>query len=253
MNARVSYSSNALVGTNKAGILKPDENGYYTVVLGGVNTCNSIGAFYRPDGVDDLVNKSSSLMRRIEQANLNGERGHPKRLPGMSDQDYLMRVRTIYEDNISHHIAEVWLDKTSFIDPATGKNIIAFMGKVKPDGSNHGNALKSSLENPKQNTCFSIRSFTKDQFVGGKLHKVLKEVITWDWVNEPGIAIANKYSNPSLESFDETSFSQRQVMEIANIQNKGLGLECGVIPINDLINAFGWNHNHSVPLSMKLK
>lgn len=253
MNSRVSYSSSALVGTNKAGILRPDEHGYFTVVLGGVNTCNSAGAFYKPDGVDQLVSESGILMRRLKTANLNGERGHPKRLPGMSDEEYLIRVRSIYEDNISHHISEVWLDKTSFIDPATGKNIIAFMGKVKPDGANHGQALEASLRNPKQNTCFSVRSFTKDSFVAGRIHKLMREIITWDWVNEPGISIADKYSNPSLESFDDVSFSKKTVMDIATRKGSGLGLECSIIPVDDLLNSMGWGMKTNTPLSMKLK
>jgi len=38
--------------------------------------------------------------------------------------------------------------------------------------------------------------------VRGRYEKAIKEVITWDYVNEPGIAAANKYSCPSLESID---------------------------------------------------
>ena len=46
MSNRATYSCTALLGTNKAGVLKPDAEGYYTVVLGALNFYNSAGDFY---------------------------------------------------------------------------------------------------------------------------------------------------------------------------------------------------------------
>ena len=46
MSQRATFSCTSLMGTNKAGVLKPDENGYYTVVLGALDVYNSAGDFY---------------------------------------------------------------------------------------------------------------------------------------------------------------------------------------------------------------
>ena len=66
------------------------------------------------------------------------------------------------------------------------------------------------FKNPKENVCFSIRSFTDNSYSHGRVNKVLKNIITFDYVNEPGIHIAEKYKSPSLEAVEETVFSKEQ-------------------------------------------
>jgi len=39
--------------------------------------------------------------------------------------------------------------------------------------------------------------------VGGKLNKHMKVLVCWDYVNEPGISVANKYQAPALEGIAE--------------------------------------------------
>jgi hypothetical protein len=51
--------------------------------------------------------------------------------------------------------------------------------------------------------CFSIRSITEDYQVGRKTYRDIVEVITFDYVNEPGIHIAEKYKSPALESISK--------------------------------------------------
>lgn len=198
--SRVSFSCQALVGTNKAGKLKRDERGYYEVVLGALEFGNSINAVYTEHSAQQLFRESSSFMRKISRGYMRGEYGHPKMQPGMSHRDWLTRILTVDEGNISHHIREVWIDKARVND--RGTPVIAIMGWLTPSGI-HGQVLDRSLNNPDENVAFSIRSLTEDRLVGGRLHKDLREIVTWDFVNEPGLSVANKYQSPSLENFQQ--------------------------------------------------
>lgn len=198
--SKFSFSCQALVGTNKAGKLKKDERGYYEVVLGALEFGNSINAVYTESSAQRLFRESSSFMRKISRGYMRGEYGHPKMERGMSHRDWITRILTVDEGNISHHIREVSIDKARVND--RGVPVIAIMGWLTPCGV-HGDALQKSLDNPDENVAFSIRSLTEDRLVGGRIHKDLHEVVTWDFVNEPGLSVANKYQSPSLESFNQ--------------------------------------------------
>lgn len=176
--------------------LEKDEHGYYKVCLGGLNTHNSAGAYYVADGVKELVSNPSSLVyRRLKSGYLNGEMGHPSFVPGMTKTDFILRNMKIDQSNISHHIKEI-----EFL-PDSKSNMIKIMGWVKPAGP-HGEILRQALDNPDQNVAFSIRSFTDDTMQAGKLIKKIREIITWDWVVEPGIKEANAWDTLSMESLD---------------------------------------------------
>lgn len=198
------FGCTALVGANKTGEIPVDSEGYRTVVLGGLNLYNSGGAFYTagPD-VLALFEQSSPFMRRMKNQALRGELGHPKRLPGMSDKEYMARGIAVYEQCVSHHISDVWCDDTLF-KGADGQPIIAIMGKVIPAGP-YAEVLERAFNNPRENVCFSIRAITDDVYRYGRMEKTIRVPITWDNVNEPGIPIANKFSCPSMESLDETN------------------------------------------------
>lgn len=188
------YECTALAGTNKAGLLTPDEKGYYTVILGALDFPNSVGYTYVSQTALHLFQENSPFIRRIKEGYLTGECGHPKRAAGMSYDDYMVRIHTLEETNVSHHISKVWLD---FNQRQRYNGAVLIMGKVKPAGPK-GAALEAALRNPEQNVAFSIRSFTRDDNVRRQKH--LDTILTWDWVSEPGLAVANKFQNPSLES-----------------------------------------------------
>lgn len=195
----VTYGCTALVGTNKVGILKPDADGRYTMVLGALEYPNSVGDIYTLESAKSFFQEGSSLLRRIKNGQLRAEYGHPKFLPGMSEQEYMQRILTIDEENVCAHISEVTIDYESVKDPATGKKIITFIGKIKPCGPK-GHILKEILDDPKQNCAFSVRSLTMNRQVGFRQHKDFTQIVCWDYVNEPGLAPANKYAVPTLES-----------------------------------------------------
>lgn len=241
MSQRAVYASTALAGSNKAGVLKPDADGYYTLVLGALDVYNSAGAFYPYESAKEVFKASSSLMRRIANGACRAEYGHPKMLPGMSQRDFLSRIMSIYEENVCAHIKEVVVDFNSLKDE-NGRPVIAVIGKVKPMGP-RGADLEASLRNPHENVCFSVRSLTDDVLVGGVLRKHIRAIITWDYVNEPGIKVANKYASPALENFDEVSFTVAHLGSVRDFQKESkVSLEStGTVSAEEIIHDFGWD------------
>lgn len=226
----ITYGCTALTGTNKVGDLHRDSNGYYEMVLGALQAFNSAGQFYPIESAKQLFEGNSTLMRRIRNGALRGEVGHPRFQEGMSERAWFARVNDIFEPNTCCHHMQVDLSYDSMKDPQ-GRPVVAVIGKVKPSGVNE-RFLERQLDNPKENVCFSIRSFTNDRLEGGIVKKYLKHIVTWDYVNEPGIAIANKYSSPSLESFNDVAeldtfdFSMQTVVKQAEAESvRGISME----------------------------
>lgn len=193
----VRFACNILPA-GKAGIMKPDADGYYTQILGGLDCYNSRGEYYLFKEVLPLFEDSSSFMRRVRNGYLKGELGHPKFLPGMTDQQFIKRVVQIDENNVSHTIRDVWLEPNKFKN-SDGKPMVAIMGKVAPSGEK-GHLLRDAFERAGENVCFSLRSFTTDEDIGLVCFRAIIEIITFDWVTEPGIEIATSFHTPGLES-----------------------------------------------------
>ena len=197
----VKFTETVFSSRDKKGILTPDSDGYYTVVVGALNTYNSAGEYYTAEGALDLFNSSSSFQRRIKSGALYSEVGHPKKQQGMSMDDFYNRVISIEEKNICGHFSEIRLDfDFGKKNPSLGNpDLIAIIAKVKPAGAK-ANALQLALENPKQNAAFSVRGLTKNTQANGRIERRLYNIITFDHVSEPGISIADKYMAPGLES-----------------------------------------------------
>ena len=215
MNDQIVFSYVRTGAENKQ--IKKDDKGYYFITLGAFNAYNRSGAFYLMDGVRDLVeNKSSSLNRRIRDGYLKGEAGHPVYESGMSSGEFIERNLRIEHARISHHIRDVFFKETQTPSGMSGKgNIVLVQAWLKPDGP-MGDALKKSLDDPEQNVAFSIRCFTKDEMVNGTVIKQVVQIVTWDWVVEPGMKMANKFDTLNLESLDFTPISLRSLREYNN-------------------------------------
>lgn len=234
----VRYGCTSLLGTNKAGIIKPDVDGYYEMVVGGLNIFNSAGQYYTYQGAKELFENSSQFQRRVSRGALRGEVGHPSKLPGMSMDDYINRIMEIRENNVCVHFKEIYLDFDR-MKTQDGKPAVAIMGKLAPSGP-HGDALRKSLENPNENVCFSIRAFTKDYYERGVACRDLKNIITFDYVNEPGIHIANKFSNPSLEDLTETYTTDSQLQRVCEEQLvNGLATESSLNIAKEVLTTMG--------------
>ena len=202
----VTFAETIFSAKAKEGVLPgPDSDGYYTVVLGGLNCYNSAGEYYVADRVVDMFRDSSVFQRRVKNGALFAEVGHPRREPGMSMSDFYARIIDILDTNICAHISEVSLDLNfgQKNPDLKAPEMIAIMGKVKPAGPK-AETLRLSLENRKQNTAFSVRGLTSNNERNGRVERELTRVITFDHVVEPGIKPACKAFVPGLESYLET-------------------------------------------------
>lgn len=236
----IRYGCTALAGTNKAGVLPRDEEGYYTVIVGALDVHNQSGAFYHLKTAEKLFESSSSFMRRVNDGVLKAEWGHPKKAPGMSNRDFISRVIRIDEDEICAHFKEIWLDYDSVKD-AGGKGVVVIMAKVKPTGPK-GAYLQEMLDDPNQNVCFSIRSLTDDSVIGMTVHKHINLIVTFDAVIEPGIIHAKKWNAPSLESLGEDAlFTEATMLRVsAEEVSGGVSMESGSLSVTGVMAELGW-------------
>lgn len=244
----IMYACTSLVGMNKVGELKRTPEGYYPMVVGALNVFNSGGQFYPLEGSRALFeDQSSSLQRRVKRGALRGEYGHPKPLPRklnqaeqrLQDEEFARRNLSIYEENVCCHHMKLWLEFDKVKDK-NGKPVIVIMSHVAPNGP-LGSVLEKQLQNPNENVCFSIRSFTDNKKRFGVEHRTLREVVTFDYVNEPGIAVAEKYLSPALEDFS-MEFS-RATLERAIYENRpaGISAETTILTADSLFASMGWN------------
>lgn len=202
--SNVFFTATKLPMLKKEGKITPDENGYYELVVGGLNTHNNTGAwYYTIEGVRQLFGPGSLLHRRIANGCLRAEVNHPQRKPGEKDEAFIARMMDIDLNNTCAHFKDIWLDENfgknhpEYNNP----NLVAIIAKVKPTGAK-GQMLKDALDNPHENVCFSIRALADEGYQRGKRIRVLKEIITIDLVNEGGILVASKWDSPATESID---------------------------------------------------
>ncbi len=100
--------------------------------------------------------------------------------------------------------------------------------------------LERSLKNKSENVCFSIRSFTDDYNDRGITKRILRTIVTWDMVNEPGLSVAEKFQSPALESSDlilSRGSIERGMRQAAAI---GVATESARMNADELYYAMGW-------------
>ena len=206
----VRFTASKLLSTGKKGTLTPDSEGYYTQNIGALNCLNSVGELYVLEGAKELFQSSSGLMRRINNGALRGENGHPSMKPGMSEKQYVNRILTVEKENVCCHFKEVYLD----YNHQDNRGVVPIVGKVAPSGQ-LGYILEKMYAKQSENVAYSIRALTRDQNVGGRNHRTLVNIVTWDHVEEPGIGIATKWDSPALESLSETVLRPPQLLSVA--------------------------------------
>jgi len=237
----VKFTSEKLINKGKTGVLTPDRDGYYELVVGGLNCFNSAGEYYPlTNSVKQLFENSSTFMRKIKSGKLLGENGHPEYTKDMSVDDYVRRIYYISEQNVVCHFSEIWVDEKFGLNNPEFKNpnLVAIMAKVKPYGEKK-HILQDALENRLQNLCFSIRSLTNNYYQRGTKLKELAEIITFDFVTEGGISIANKFDSPSLESMmEDIIVTKEKLIKIYNDIPEGLSTESSKSNILQTINTF---------------
>jgi hypothetical protein len=246
---QIKFACTSLVGTNKVGNLPCDENGYYEMVVGALAMYNSSGEFYEFEGAKELFLQSSTFMRRVQRGAVRGEYGHPRREPGQQMQAFASRVLQIYENMVCCHHREIWLDFERVKD-ASGRPIISIMSKVQPSGP-YGEVLEKQLKNKDENVCFSIRAFTDDHTTPDRVtHRVLRNIVTFDYVNEPGMYNATKYMSPALESADSITISRGEMeRSVKDAIMGGVAQESCLLQATELFSALGWEMPKGVTLA----
>lgn len=240
----IVFDNEAKKQSGKTGVSRPDANGYHEIVLGAFGIENSSRIFWDDSKVQNLFTKSSELIQRIQNGQLYGEWGHPKMSPGMSTRDYLIKLLIMHEEQCSHHIKRVELHEN--FKGHDNQTCLGVIGWVKPHGPN-GHHLEDSLTNPDMNTAFSLRSIAAEKTNSmGRLVKNPLKIITWDAVGEGGIACADKYHNPALESKqwdnDVIEFTEADIVSAYQSQNiRAAGNESAQHHILDIARQIGIN------------
>lgn len=240
-----------LHGTNKAGVLKPDERGYYHVVGGVLGAVASNGYDFYLDNAK--TRKTFTLGSRIcDLANRNllwGELGHPKLRDSRSKEEYQLRCRQIDEQNIVMSIGRVYLDEITLKD---GKKITAIMLAIKPCGPK-GHVLKQMLDDPTLNIAFSGRYFSDFFRSNGLVHREIHTVVTWDVVYAPGIDDCHKYNSATLESIDSAMYDEYDILSYHEHESTSeeMTMESAVVPLTSLLDTMAIDYKKSNRLTSK--
>lgn len=235
-----------MLAPGKAGVVKRDEHGYFLgVPLGAYGAYNSMEFLYDAQSGVAMFAEGSPLRRQLAKGVLYGEYKHPEQ-HGMSDIDYMRRIRTVDMDRVSHHIRSVELVASR---DERGRPITLVLGDIRPWGP-FGQYVEDALSNAAQNSFFSVRSITMDDRL--RQIKYTREIISWDFVGEGGILQANKYNAPALESFTDKEFEITPTLlwQLVDEQkkNKGMGLESSSLDFEHLARELGWaRQTHVTP------
>lgn len=188
----------------KQGLIKPDQEGYYEIPIGGFNCENSIGEIYTMENIEKLFHNSSDLQRKIANGKLMGEWGHPEPKPNEDSNSFASRAGFISDKETCVLFNKVWLDpeiaKTgSMSDFGVNPNTVVTMARLKPHGIKW-EALQRALDDPNFNIAFSVRNLSYDKTIRGVVYVIIVQIITWDAVADPGIKSASKWLSPRLEN-----------------------------------------------------
>lgn len=235
-----AFSSQALTGKNKVGLLKIDESGYGEIVLGGFNLYNNVGEYYElTDGVLKLFNKGGAVRRMVESGQWRGECTHPSPEGHKTLQSYISRLRRVDSRFVSHHIKEIRLEEGK---DENGRKCVLAIGLVKGTGP-YADAVNNPLNNSEENLSFSVRSITNTNYSTTPTRKEITVLVTYDHVNEPGIAMATKYNTPSLESlYEDVIFTEQDlIVPSQDIITDGVSLESLERDIKMIRTELGWH------------
>jgi len=222
--SEISLGNIILANSGKKGILKPNENGVYTLNAGGFNIPNHAGIVYPAnDYILEQIDANSDLQRRVKMGYCKMEVEHPqpffyviengvKYTKPMTDVlQWINRLRSYDPDNICGLISRIHFRFENERNPrATIWNYI----DCEPFGP-RGPEFKESLENPRHNTAVSIRTQISP-FRPGDTQKNVEYWTGYDWVSEPGMIHANKHMTAGCESFLD-SFGLRDNLKKFNV------------------------------------
>ena len=188
---------------NKKSVVK-DDNGFYRVKLGRLNTYNENGVFYKVENLDALLNNPNSILHnRIENGLLKAEVKHPSFKDEYGNPltgDAL--IQAIFEIDLDNVCLSI--KKLEFINSGKTEKgwanypIYETYGWVKPIEPK-GHYVKDALDDPDINLAFSIRSAVTEQYIGGTLIRTIIDISTFDMVDLPGISGSSQWTGMGIE------------------------------------------------------
>lgn len=216
--------------------LKPDADGAYEVVVGGLGCPTRNNVIYDVDStIRAMSDPDSRFHICLQDGNLAGEYGHPV----ISTKEDMPRLMRIDEHYISHYFTKIWVDDSSPINIG-GMEGYPIRAKVKPTGP-YGEILRKQLEDPHHNTSFSIRSLCLP--MNGRdsryEYRKVQVVVTFDAVSAPGYQIATKRYVPGTESFAEIPVDRESLTSsITEAQSAGMesSLMLTMYDVNQMYN-----------------
>lgn len=197
---------------------KPDADGTYEVVISAIGCPTRCGVIYEPESLVAAMNDPESRFNIcLKDANLFGEYGHPV----IRTKDDMPRLMQIDEHYTSHYFTKIWIDDSEplMIDGFEGYPIRA---KIKPSGP-YGEVLRKQLEDPMQNTAFSLRSLCLPSSGRDNRYEYRKVqlLVTFDAVCAPGYQAATKRYVAGTEAFQEIPVD-REILEHAVTARSGM-------------------------------
>jgi len=184
-----------------------------------------------------LFEEGGIVRRRIDGGFCRGEYGHPD-ISNMKLPELIARLLKTEEKLLSHHIRRVDLQtwKDEF-----GKEIVLTIGWLRPCGP-YGPTLADHLNNDEENVAFSIRSVTTDTMMKGMYTKIVRDIWTWDFVNEGGIKQANQFQTAGLESIiDSFQFTPEDLEATRKLIIPVAGMESDMSSFTMVKDALGWH------------
>ena len=253
-NVIANYECNVLVNSGKKGELVRDASGYFEFVLGAFNILNARGEFYPfTDQLKALFGPGGDFHRRVvgdpslgrAGGKLKGEFEHPTIAPGQSLDSFIARWKTINTANEAVHIKSVRLEWSK---DHRGQPIVLVYGMIKGSGP-HGEAVDKSFANCEENVAMSGRYICNPVMINGIRNKMVTTVITFDKVNEGGIAPADKYNTPTMETIDGGEFTLAMLEKAERSQPVALAGESSDDVSFTMIKAgLGWQKTEVVNL-----
>jgi hypothetical protein len=192
---RISFCVDTLIVKNgrKLGRIRPDESGYYKMPIAVLGTVTDNFTYYEvEDFVAQLTSPTSFINRVLVDGKCYGEYGHPM-IRLLPENQQIPRLMVIDEKCQSHHIKAV----TTGEKLESGGRLL--YGLLKPAGP-YGEYLQASLDDPCQNTSFSLRSIAQSRNENGITRRKIKQLVTFDYVCAGGYNEASKRYTPGVES-----------------------------------------------------
>jgi len=223
--------------TIRPGIIAPNEDGVYKIIVGGLNIYSPNGFYYKYTEKTHKALTSGAFKIKLEAGKVKSEDNHPNFSEIPTDAGKVARMLKIDDDNAVGVIVDVEVIKSDKLDPIFGEPVYYIVASIKPEGPK-ANVLIKLLEDPNAELCFSVRSFSDKYEKNGIMVKEQKLFVTWDRVTNPGHYVAKKsYTNANtldIESVDEYVFTELEIKNIRTELLDKLDTEIDVESINEL-------------------